>query len=71
MLLVSNRLQEPIPDARIRLLIGLLYLLPPDSAEVQGNLTNSQWYLAVASILLLLSDSTEVPLTRVGELAFL
>jgi hypothetical protein len=39
------------------LLLASLYLLMPNTAELHANVTNSQWYLALAAFLIVISDA--------------
>lgn len=53
--LLSSRLDRAWPDRTSRLLFGLFYIALPNSYEVQVNLTNSQWHLAILAFLVLQS----------------
>ncbi len=53
--LLSERLDRVWPDRLSRLLFGLFYIALPNSYEVQVNLTNSQWHLAILAFLVLQS----------------
>ncbi|MCX6780975.1 MAG: hypothetical protein NT003_02570 [Candidatus Magasanikbacteria bacterium] len=61
LLLVSGRFNELIPRKSVQYLCALFLLLIPNSAEIHGNITNSQWYLAVAAFLILIAT---IPQTR-------
>jgi hypothetical protein len=50
-LLVSDRLAELIPNRLWRIGLAVLCLLAPNSAEVNANLTNAQWHLALVAVL--------------------
>lgn len=52
-LLLSDRAASIAPDLRIRVLLAALYLGLP-AAEVNANVTNAQWHLAVAALLVLM-----------------
>jgi hypothetical protein len=56
-LLLSRRLQLLIPNYRTRLILATLYLLLPNTTELHGNITNGQWYLALAACLIVASDN--------------
>ncbi len=63
--LASPRLRNVMPDDRLRLLIALIFILVPN-AELTGNLTNTQWHLALLGFLVLVA----VPPTRRWQRAF-
>lgn len=63
--IVSPRFRKLIPSFFVRVLLGLLLILLPNTAEVYGNLTNAQWYLALLGLLIILTDA---PLTRIGKI---
>lgn len=70
-LLLSRRLELLIPDYRTRFILATLYLLLPNSAELHGNITNGQWYLALAACLILVSDNDGTGLWNVCDLILL
>lgn len=55
-LLLSSSAERLAP-LRARWLLAFIYLLLPNTAEVQGNVTNSQWYLALAACLVLFVET--------------
>ena len=55
LVVASPRLRGVIADDRARVLIGGVYLLIPN-LELSGNLTNTQWHLAVLAFVLLLAS---------------
>lgn len=59
----SPRLRGVIADDKRRALIGGVYLLVPN-LELSGNLTNTQWHLAVLAFVLLLASP---PRSRAGR----
>lgn len=54
--IISSRFKNLIPSFYARVAIALLYLLIPNSAEISGNLTNSQWFLALLACLVILAN---------------
>jgi hypothetical protein len=67
-LVASRRYAVAVPDYRVRLLLAALYLLAPNSSEVNVNLTNAQWHLGLLAVMVVLA----VPATglwRVFDLA--
>ncbi len=54
-LIASRRFAHAIPDFRVRLLIAAMYLVVPNSTEVNVDLTNSQWHLAILAVLVVLA----------------
>ncbi len=64
--LISGRCASLCPSLPLRIFIGFLWCAMPNTWEVHGNLTNSQWHLAVLSLLILISAT---PSTKAG-LAF-
>ena len=63
-LFVSDRFRELVPSRWLRVLLALATIALPGSFEVNGNLANVQWHLALLGFLLLLA----APRTRVGHL---
>lgn len=55
-LVVSQRFATLVPSLPVRLLLALMYLLIPNSAEVNSNLTNAQWHLALLAFMVLVAD---------------
>lgn len=53
--LLTRRLDQAWPDRMSRLLFALFIVALPNSYEVQVNLTNSQWHLAILAFLVLQS----------------
>lgn len=54
-ILLSSRFAELVPDKRLRFLMAILYIVLPNSGEEHANLTNAQWHLALATLLIALS----------------
>ena len=52
---VSRRFAVAVPDYRVRLLLAAAYLLVPNSSEVNVDLVNAQWHLAVLAVLIVLA----------------
>lgn len=64
MFIVSERCKPILEDIKARYLMALTYLLLPNSWEVFGNLTNSQWHLALLVCLMIVAAE---PATRLGR----
>ncbi|HEV3281057.1 MAG TPA: hypothetical protein VG032_05565 [Acidimicrobiales bacterium] len=54
-LVASRRFARAVPDRRVRLLLAAAYLAVPNSSEVNVDLTNAQWHLAVLAVLVVLA----------------
>ena len=54
-LVASRRFARAVPDLRVRLLLAAVYLVLPNSSEVNVVLTNAQWHLAVLAVLVVLA----------------
>ena len=52
---VSRRFEPLAPSRSFRLLLAATYLAIPNSWEVDANLTNAQWHLALVALLCLLA----------------
>lgn len=52
-ILWSNRFEKTIPNKWYKAALTFIYLCIPFSAEIHGNLTNSQWYLVLVGFLLI------------------
>jgi len=50
-----------LASPRVRLGFGFLILALPNTHSMCANVTNSQWYLALAAVLVLLAESSEAP----------
>lgn len=66
-LLVSSRFSKLIPDMRVRFLLAGMYLLMPNSAELHANITNAQWYLALAAVMVYLADVSKTKWAKVFD----
>lgn len=55
-LVASRRFATIVPSFRVRLLLALLYLLIPNSTEVNANLTNAQWHLGLLAFMVVVAD---------------
>lgn len=56
-LFVSSRFEKAIPQFSIRFSCALLLLLLPNTAEIQVNITNAQWWLALTAFMVLVADA--------------
>jgi hypothetical protein len=57
--LLSSRFADLIPAFSIRLLLAFIYLALPNSYEVNANLSNAQWHLALLSFFILIAKPGE------------
>lgn len=53
--LVSNRCEDLVSSRALRVLLAFLYLGIPNSFEVDANLTNAQWHLALLALLVVVA----------------
>lgn len=53
--IASRRFSRVVPSFPVRVLLGVAYLLIPNSQEVNANLTNAQWHLALVAFLVLVA----------------
>lgn len=53
--LLSDRLADVVPPLPLRAGLGLLTLALPETFEVNGNLSNAQWHLALLAFLVLVA----------------
>jgi hypothetical protein len=56
-LVASRRFATIVPSFQVRLLLALLYLLIPNSTEVNANLTNAQWHLGLLAFMVVIADA--------------
>ncbi len=56
--LFAERFDKLISSFKVRLLLAFLYVALPNTAQVQGNLTNAQWLLAIGACLVLLAETS-------------
>ena len=54
--LASRRMAHVVPDVRVRLLLAAVYLLMPNSSEINVRWVNGQWHMAVLAILIVLAS---------------
>lgn len=52
---VSRRFSGAVPDIRVRIGLALLYLLMPNTREIDANITNVQWHLNLLAALVVIS----------------
>jgi hypothetical protein len=62
--LVSPRFAKLIPTFPGRVFLALLYLLLPNTAEIQGNMTNAQCFLAILAFLVLVAPEDDRKMWR-------
>ncbi len=65
LMIASRRFGQLIPRRWVRLWLAGVYLAIPNSYELNVNLTNAQWHLALAAVLLVVAPA----LSRVGKAA--
>ncbi len=53
--LVTCRLENVIPSLSVRCVLALVYLLLPNTQEINANLTNAQWHLALLAFLVVIA----------------
>lgn len=58
-LILSDRFTDLIPSFVTKLLLIFLYLGLPNCAEIHGNVTNIQWYLAVSACLVIVAQPSD------------
>ncbi|MHC1480637.1 hypothetical protein ACYJW8_10320 [Frateuria aurantia] len=64
LLLYTSRGRAQLPNAWLRLLLSLLYLGHPYSAEVHANVTNIQWHLVLSAAMVLVFPASSLRLVR-------
>lgn len=69
MFIVSDRCKPLLEDVKARCLLALMYLLLPNAWEVFGNLTNSQWHLALLVCLIIVASEPRSNVGRVFDVA--
>lgn len=67
----SKRFDRLVPRWTARLFIGFLYVGLPNSYEVNMNLTNAQWHLALVSFLIIFADAPVRRWAQVRDLVVL
>jgi hypothetical protein len=55
----SKRFSYYITDYKYKIILTIIYLTLPYSAEIHGNITNSQWYLALISFIIVFLPSAK------------
>ncbi len=58
-LLVSPRFAPLIPNLSHRLFLAFIYLGLPNTSEIHGNISNSQWYLALLAGMVILAPPSK------------
>lgn len=71
MLIISPRFEKIIPKFSVRLLLTILYLFLPNTTEVHANITNAQWFLALAAFMILVTDAGKEKCWKVFDFAVL
>jgi len=60
-----------VPKYSYRILIALLYIYLPNTAEVHANITNAHWFLAIASFMIIISQSPQTVLGKIFDNVFI
>lgn len=63
-LVISSRFAALIPTLKSRLLLGLVYLALPNSYEINANITNAQWHLALLACMVVLAAPSRLLIWR-------
>ncbi len=66
MYILSDRLRKVIPLFSARVVLAFYFILLPNSAEAHLNLTNSQWFLAIITIMIIFAE----PVITFGQKVF-
>jgi hypothetical protein len=69
--LISSRLEPLWKSWRARAAFAAMYIYLPNSLETFGNLTNSQWHMALLAFLIVVSPPAVTPAWRVFDAAIL
>lgn len=69
--ILSKRFKSIISFSWGRILLFLLYVVLPNTAELHGNLTNAQWYLGLLVALILVSEKPKSIWGKVFDVAAL
>lgn len=51
----SRRFSVAVPSFAVRLTLAVVYLVAPNTSEINANLTNAQWHLALLAVLAVLA----------------
>jgi hypothetical protein len=54
-ILMSSRFSSLIPSRNMRIVLSIIYLALPGSAEINANLTNAQWHLALSAFMVVIA----------------
>jgi hypothetical protein len=68
---LSPRFKDAVPGPSARLALAVLYLLLPNTAEIHGNATNAQWYLALLAFMIIVARPPASKAGRVADVATL
>jgi hypothetical protein len=71
LLIVSPRFAGLIPSFKTRLLMAMLYLFLPNTAEIHGNITNSQWFLALTAFMVVIAERNEKKIWQIFDSSIL
>lgn len=61
---ISSRFAVLIPSLKTRLILGFLYLALPNSYEINANITNAQWHLALLACMVVLAAPSRLLIWR-------
>src|SRR5665811_919818 len=68
---LSSRFDGLLPSFHSRFLIASFYLFLPNTAEIQGNITNVQWFLALLAFMILIASRSDRKSWKIFDLFFL
>jgi hypothetical protein len=69
--LVTERCRDIVPSITVRLVLATLSVVLPDTHELNGNLANVQWHLALLSFLLIVARPPRSVVGHAGDLLLL
>lgn len=71
LLIVSPRFAGLFPSFKTRLLMALVYLFLPNTAEIHGNITNSQWFLTLTAFMIVIAGRNEKKIWQIFDSSIL
>lgn len=57
--LISSRFDKLFSNFNVRIILASLYLFLPNTAEISGNITNAQWFLALLAFMVLIAERND------------
>lgn len=70
-ILLSGRFDELIPNRFTQYFCAFFLLLMPNTAEIHGNITNSQWHLSIAAFLILIAATPQTTRAKIFDFSVL